>query len=189
MFMSCSPQVGTTNTYAEEYHRAFFENYAQGKPLHSCGVSDYHIGALSLIPGLLAGLEAIGQTDPARLMESVLTLVRSTHDNNKALRAAADLTRILIQLNQNHSIRDTIDSLPLPGVSVRQLKKWEKHLDRDIIGGKISTACYLPESFLASLFICWKYHDNFSEGGPSKCNGWRRQLSSRCSSRFHFRYS
>lgn len=152
------------DTYAEEYHRAFFENYAQGKPLHSCGVSDYHIGALSLIPGLLAGLEAIGQTDPALLMESVLSLVRSTHDNNKALRAAADLTRILIQLNQNHSIRDTIDSLPLPGVSVRQLKKWEKHLDRDIIGGKISTACYLPESFLASLFICWKYHDNFSEG-------------------------
>ena len=41
------------DTYAEEYHRAFFQNYAGGKPLVSCGTKDYHIGALSMIPGCL----------------------------------------------------------------------------------------------------------------------------------------
>ena len=49
------------DTYAEEYHRKFFTNYARGKALDSCGSEDLHIGALSLIPGLLAGLEALGR--------------------------------------------------------------------------------------------------------------------------------
>ena len=152
------------DTYVEEYHRTFFTNYEKGKPLLSCGANDYHIGALSLVPGLLAGLEAIGQTTPAQLVESALTLVRATHDNSKSLRAAADFTRILIHLHQNQSIRDTIDQLPLPGVSVKQLIKWEKKEDREILGGKLSTACYLPESFLASLFLSWKYDCNFKKG-------------------------
>ena len=41
------------DTYAEEYHRAFFDNYSNGKSLLTCGISDYHIGGLSLIPALL----------------------------------------------------------------------------------------------------------------------------------------
>jgi ADP-ribosylglycohydrolase len=97
-------------------------------------------------------------------VESALTLVRATHDNSKSLRAAADFTRILIHLHQNQSIRDTIDQLPLPGVSVKQLVKWEQKEDREIVGGKLSTACYLPESFLASLFLSWKYDCNFKNG-------------------------
>ena len=57
------------DTYAEEYHRAFFDNYSNGKSLFSCGISDYHIGGLSLIPALLASMEALDDTDSSEQLE------------------------------------------------------------------------------------------------------------------------
>ncbi len=151
------------DTYAEEYHRSFFTNYSNGKPLLSCGVMDYHIGALSLIPALLAGLEAVGHDDNSHQMECALALVRSTHDHPSSLRAAADLTRILFHLSNGFGIRDTLMQLPIPGVSIKNLRKWEKLDDRQVVGEILSPACYLPESFLASLYFAWKYHDDLSQ--------------------------
>ena len=39
---------------------------------------------------------------------------------------------------------------------------WVDLPDRVVLGEKLSTACYLPESFVASLYFSWKYHDDFS---------------------------
>ena len=64
-----------SDTYAEEYHRAFFKNYARGKKLSNCGIKDIHIGGLSLVPALLAGLEAIDRTEEDYLLESTQALV------------------------------------------------------------------------------------------------------------------
>ena len=150
------------DTYAEEYHRNFFTNYARGKALHSCGSADLHIGALSLIPGLLAGLEALDITDPATLMEHAISLVRASHDHEYALRAAADFTRILLHLADGIPIRKVLAELPIPGVSVSKFMNWVDLPDRVVVGEKLSTACYLPESFVASLYFSWKYHDDFS---------------------------
>tara|TARA_B100000886_G_scaffold280299_1_gene204375 strand:+ start:2070 stop:3092 length:1023 start_codon:yes stop_codon:yes gene_type:complete len=151
------------DTYAEEYHRSFFSHYSAGKSLLSCGTSDHHIGALSMIPALLAGLEAVGQTENAYQMECVLSLVRTTHDHPASLRAATDLTRILIHLSNGSEIRESLSDLSLPGVSLKKLRKWEQLEDRTVVGDKISSACYLPDSFLASLYFVWKYHDDFSQ--------------------------
>ena len=82
------------DTYVEEYHRSFFNNYASGKPLLSCGIPDYHIGGLSQIPALLASMEALDQNEPSAQLESVLSLIRLTRDHEYTLRAATDLTRI-----------------------------------------------------------------------------------------------
>jgi len=150
------------DTYAEEYHRSFFTNYASGKPLLSCGISDYHIGGLSQIPALLASMEALDQNEPSAQLESVLSLIRLTHDHEYTLRAATDLTRIYHRLAHGESIRHTLTTLPLPGVSVRLLQKWENMDDREVVGDTLSSACYLPESFVAALHFAWKYHDDFS---------------------------
>ena len=150
------------DTYAEEYHREFFTNYARGKGLHSCASPDLHIGALSLIPALLAGLEALDIIDPATLIQHAISLVRATHDQQYALRAAGDLTRILIQLSDGTPIRKVLAELPIPGVSVSKYMNWVDLPDRTVVGEKLSTACYLPESFVASLYFVWKYHDDFS---------------------------
>ena len=150
------------DTYAEEYHRAFFNNYAKGKQLQSCGISDYHIGGLSMIPALLASMEAIDQNDPSDQLENVLNLVRLTHEHEYTRRAATDLSRIFQRLINGESIRHTLTNLPLPGVSTRLLQKWETMKDREVVGEILSSACYLPESFVASLHFVWKYHDDFS---------------------------
>ncbi|HAY76017.1 MAG TPA: ADP-ribosylglycohydrolase [Opitutae bacterium] len=150
------------DTYAEECHRAFFQNYASGKSLLSCGIPDYHIGGLSQIPALLASMEAFDHTDPSLQLEKVLNLVRLTHNHEFTLRAATDLTRIFQRLMQGEYIRHTLKTLPLPGVSVRLLEKWENMDDRTVVGDHLSTACYLPESFVAALHFAWKYHDDFS---------------------------
>ena len=69
------------DTYVEEYHRSFFNNYQSGKNLSSCGISDFHIGGLSLIPALLAGLEALDIEDELYLkslsMNLLIQLIRT----------------------------------------------------------------------------------------------------------------
>jgi ADP-ribosyl-[dinitrogen reductase] hydrolase len=150
------------DTYVEEYHRNFFTKYARGKSLDACGSKDIHIGALSLIPGLLAGLEALDITEPANLIEHTVSLVRATHDHEFSLRAAADLTRILLHVNDGVPIRKVLAELPIPGVSVSKFMNWVDLPDRVVVGEKLTTACYLPDSFVASLYFVWKYHDDFS---------------------------
>ena len=44
------------DTYAEEYHRHFFTNYASGRKAVNCGVRDIHIGGLVGVPALVAAL-------------------------------------------------------------------------------------------------------------------------------------
>ena len=36
--------------------------------------------------------------------------------------------------------------------------------DRHVVGSQLTTACYLPDSFSASLYFAWKYHDDFYKG-------------------------
>jgi ADP-ribosylglycohydrolase len=69
------------DTYVEEYHRAFFDNYARGDDPTDCGIDDIHIGGISQVPALLAGLVAIGITDLDRQLELVESHVRLTHNN------------------------------------------------------------------------------------------------------------
>ena len=150
------------DTYAEEYHREFFTHYARGKALHSCASPDLPYRSTQFNPGLLAGLEALDITDPATLIQHAMSLVRATHDHEYSLRAAADLTRILIHASDGTPIRKVLAELPIPGVSVSKFMNWVDLPDRVVVGEKLSTACYLPESFVASLYFVWKYHDDFS---------------------------
>ena len=91
------------DTYAEEYHRAFFGNYASGKKLKHCGISDYHIGGLSLVPACLPASK-----------RSVLT--RKTCSNRpkcwlraaittQALLCADEFARILIALSKGETCK------------------------------------------------------------------------------------
>ena len=150
------------DTYAEEYHRAFFNNYARGNKLSNCGIKDIHIGGLSLVPALLAGLEAIGRTEEDYLLESTRDLIQGTHTHPDTLSAAHDLTRILIALNERAEIRSVLQNLRLSNIPLNSIKIWENQPDRKVVGETLTTACYLPDSFIASLYFAWKYSDDFS---------------------------
>ena len=151
-----------SDTYAEEYHRAFFKNYSRGKKLSNCGIKDIHIGGLSLVPALLAGLEALDKTEENYLLDCTQELVQGTHTHPVTISTAKDLTRILLALNKRAEIRSTLQTLRLSNVPLTSIKKWEGMPDRKVVGEILSPACYLPESFTAALYFTWKYSDDFS---------------------------
>jgi ADP-ribosylglycohydrolase len=150
------------DTYAEEYHRAFFKNYSRGKKLSNCGIKDIHIGGLSLVPALLAGLEALDKTEENYLLDCTQELIQGTHTHPVTISTAKDLTRILLALNNRAEIRSTLQTLRLSNVPLTSIKKWEGMPDRKVVGEILSPACYLPESFTAALYFAWKYSDDFS---------------------------
>ena len=161
------------DTYLEEYHRAFFDNYAKGLAPIDSGVDDLHIGGLSHVPCLLSGLTEIGVVDLDEQLFQVEKHVRLTHRNQHVSEAAAAMTHILYSLREGLDLRKALDSHAKPWASVGQFDTWTHFSDRTVIGRQLTMACYLPESFTASLYLCWKYAEDFSAGiiANAHCGG------------------
>ena len=90
------------DTYLEEYHRAFFTRYAQGKNILKCGISDEHIGGLATVPSLLAALPAGDHR------QTIKTHVTLTHRNSNVLRAADCLVRLLQFIANGTPLREAL---------------------------------------------------------------------------------
>ena len=162
------------DTYVEEYHRAFFDNYARGISPVDCGIDDIHIGGLSQIPALLAALVEIGITELAAQLEIVETHVRLTHKNRHVSQAAASLTQILQTLaSGDGSLNKALESNGTLRSMTKPFASWASFPDRTVVGRHLSPACYLPESFQASLYLAWRYTQDFSGGilANAHCGG------------------
>lgn len=161
------------DTYLEEYHRAFFDNLAQGKAPRSCGIKDIHIGGLAQLPFLVAALDSLGPIEPERWQATVREHIHLTHLGPEITEAAEAFTRILIGIAQGQTLRDAVlDGAPkylAPG----RLDTYLSFDDRDIVGKQLTMACYLPDSFTASLYLACKYADDFSAGilANAHCGG------------------
>ena len=157
------------DTYLEEYHRAFFANRAKGIPLLKCGLDDRHIGGLASVPALVAALDRIGKLDE----ETIVSHVRLTHDNADVVATALGLTRILLALGSGAGVREAIADHGAKWGGEQIFEALAAKPDRVIVGRVLTPACYLPESFVASLVLAWKYHDNFREGvlANARCGG------------------
>ena len=152
------------DTYVEEYHRAFFDNYAQGKTPRECGINDIHIGGISQIPSLLAALTQTGVTDLGAQLVIVKTHIELTHRNRHVVEAAQALTSILNALRLGKNLRNSIEENAKQWMTSGQFDTWSNFPDRTVVGRHLSSACYLPESFTASLYLAWKYAESFSDG-------------------------
>jgi len=152
------------DTYLEEYHREFFDNRSKGKDLDQCGVQDIHIGGLTQVPFLLAALDWIGNQDREDCLFTIQSHLSLTHHGKTIKETSKIFTNLLQALQQGAELRDSIDALASNLVSVEQLETWSQFEDRMIIGRHLTSACYLPQSFVASLFLAWKYHDDFKKG-------------------------
>ena len=161
------------DTYLEEYHRAFFDNYAKGVAPSNCGIDDLHIGGLSHVPCLLAGLIEIGVTGLEEQLFQVEKHVRLTHRNRYVSEAAAAMTRVLYSIGDGIDLLKALECHAKPWASAGQFDTWTHFPDRTVIGRHLTMACYLPESFTASLFLCWKYADDFNSGilANAHCGG------------------
>lgn len=173
-YAACMLEAGWhRDTYAEEYHRAFFEHYAQGTPLDACGIDDLHIGGISQIPSLLAALDRVGHFDLHAQLRIVEQHIRLTHRNQYVVDAGHTLCRILHSLSHGKALREAIESASGALTQRGQFDTWSNFPDRTVVGRHLSTACYLPESFTASLYLSWQHANDFSEGilANATCGG------------------
>ena len=122
------------DTYLEEYHRAFFDNYAKGLAPIDCGIDDLHIGGLCHVPCLLSGLTEIGVVDLDEQLLQVEKHVRLTHRNQHVSDAAAAMTHILYSLREGLDLRKALDSHAKPWASAGQFDTWTHFSDRTVIG-------------------------------------------------------
>ena len=151
------------DTYVEEYHRNFFNRLATGYPPKYCGSDDIHIGGLATVPALLAGLAQVESPDEDRWVQTVRSHVELTHKSEAALTAAESLVLMLMDLSQDRGLGEAIESRGAAWTSVAHLEELRTFEDRLIVGLQLSSACYLPDSFTASLFLSWKHRQSFEQ--------------------------
>ena len=152
------------DTYVEECHRAFFNRLASGVPPALCGVDDIHIGGLASVPAMVSALAKVSDPDVDAWSSMVRSHVALTHQSQITLQAAEALTRVLFDLSHGESYADAIDRHAKAWASSKQLEGWKRFEDRLVVGRKLTSACYLPDSLSAALFLCWKYQSNFEKG-------------------------
>ena len=144
------------DTYVEECHRNFFTKYARGKKPKDCGGEDIHIGGLAHVPML-----AVWYADDEKAaLEAVREHVRVTHRGELVETAARDLTRMLVAILNGTPVRESIEKFGNGWVGRKKLELWTTRSDQEVIGGVLSPACYLEDSFPASLYLAWKYADD-----------------------------
>lgn len=157
------------DTYVEEYHRAFFTNLARGKKPEACGIADIHIGGLVPVPALFAGIDSVGET----LVKTVKEHVALTHDTPEVIEAAAALVRILLDVESGSGLREAIEQHGSGWLGRKKMQLWLQQPDEVVIGEILSPACYIKDSFPASLYLSWKYAEDFSGGiiANAHCGG------------------
>lgn len=152
------------DTYVEEYHRAFFNRLASGRKPMQCGIDDIHIGGLSQVPALFAALIQNGVTDAVSIRHQVRMHIELTHKNREVVQAGDTLVRLLLSIYAGKSIESALKEEASGNISLTQFRKWSARPDRQVIGQTMSPACYIFDSFPASLYLAWKYQEDFMAG-------------------------
>jgi ADP-ribosylglycohydrolase len=145
------------DTYIEECHRNFFDNYARGLPPGKCGVDEKHIGGLvGIIP-----IVVFYNNLPHKAWNAGLEHLALTHPGAKMANAGSLLIEILLKVLNGTPLKvavlEEIEKQQNPLVG-HPFVKWLDDPDDWVIGPRFSTACYVEDSVPAVLYLALKYH-------------------------------
>lgn len=154
------------DTYVEECHRKFFTAYARGTTPRKCAGSDIHIGGLAHVGTLCAFFG----DDLAACRKAVREHVALTHRAPEVLAAADATARILGAVLAGTGLADAIFEHGSDWFSKRKAALWSREPDEVVIGQRVSPACYIADAFPASLYLAWKYADDFETGVIANTN-------------------
>ncbi|MEO6787988.1 MAG: ADP-ribosylglycohydrolase family protein [Chthoniobacteraceae bacterium] len=154
------------DTYVEEYHRKFFTAYARGTAPRKCAAGDIHIGGLAHVGVLCAFLAP----DVKRAREAVREHINLTHRSDEVLAAGDAFARILCAVASGANLREAIFEHASDWFSKSQDEQWSRDPDEVVIGQRVSPACYIADAFPASLYLAWKYADDFVAGVIANAN-------------------
>lgn len=149
------------DTYLEECHRNFFTRLGKGFKPGDCGSPDEHIGGVAGMPAVFLLSALRHGFDDARI--AAMDYVHITHRGNPIDEACALIMDLMENvLRDGVGLAEAIDALhstqksPLLGFP---MTKWLDRPVHEVIGRRVSPACYLDQSIPASLYLARKYHD------------------------------
>ena len=148
------------DTYVEECHRKFYTAYARGTDPRKCAGSDIHIGGLAHVGTLCA---AFGN-DLSHCRKVVQEHIFLTHRSPEVLAAADAMVSITVGVLEGGDLREVIFDYGRDWFSKGKAEKWSRESDLVVIGQRVSPACYIADAFPASLYLAWKYADDFESG-------------------------
>lgn len=144
------------DTYLEECHRGFFTNYARGKKPAKCAVEEKHIGGLvHLFPVYLHSRDS----------ELALDHMACTHAGSKIRETGREVLRVLEVCLNRGDVLDAVREL----LGKRRMS-WLASPDEEVIGPRLSTACYIDDSWPAVLYLLAKYLENPRQALESNTN-------------------
>lgn len=163
-FMTADPPKHR-DTYAESYHRGFFANLIAGKPSNRCGARTHDtpsIGGLVTI-GPLAIKELLQGYELERVQSTCRNHLFLTHPDD-SLGSICDgyvsliaglLRRKPEEPPQQYLLAAAQATL---GIDLGKMVARARS-DREVVGGKYSTACYICDSWPSLLYLAYKYVD------------------------------
>ena len=157
------------DTYAESYHRDFFANYARGVPPERCAGAEGHdtasIGGLVGLPPVI--FAAMQSGDATAAGAAALTQLRLTHLSPTLERFALEFCDVLVHLLRDPSPQlaplacATAKRLGFPAEAAVEHVRRNRASDHYVIGGLLSSACYIDQSLPAALYLAARYPDDF----------------------------
>jgi ADP-ribosylglycohydrolase len=157
------------DTYAESYHRDFFANYALGLPPERCAGAEGHdtasIGGLVSLPPVI--FAAMHSGEPTAAGAAALTQLRLTHLSAKLERFALEFCDVLVHLLCDPSPQiaplacAAAKRLGFPAEAAVEHVRRNGASDHYVIGGLLSSACYIDQSLPAALYLAARYPDDF----------------------------
>lgn len=151
------------DTYAEFYHRAFFENLEKGNPPDKCGKAADTTASMG---GLVTvGPVAIAELLLERNLPKVQNICREhlwlTHPDVSLAKICdhyVELIDSLLFRAESENVKAIIAGAAFKSIDLDVKKLCEKTLDdNDVIGGQFSKACPITDSWPSLLYLAYKY--------------------------------
>ncbi|MGD9331653.1 MAG: ADP-ribosylglycohydrolase family protein [Desulfobacterales bacterium] len=144
------------DTYIEEYHRHFFTRLAGGSAPQRCGITEKHIGGLVGLVPIVAFYRRDALEAAARAQEHLAL----THKGARMVSAAAIYIDILHKVLAGEPLggvlEDALAAQRSPYLG-HPFYRWRDLPDSDVIGRRLSTACYVEDALPAVFYLAWKY--------------------------------
>lgn len=151
------------DTYAESYHRGFFENLDKGNPWDKCGKAADTTASMG---GLVTvGPVAISELLIERNLPNVQNICREhlwlTHPDVTLAKICdhyVELIDSLLFRSESENVKAIIASIAFKSIDLDVKKLCEKNLDdNEVIGGQFSKACPINDSWPSLLYLAYKY--------------------------------
>lgn len=160
MISFLTTQGNHKDTYAEEYLRYFFSNYAQGKSPKECGRNDeHHVGGFSLMLPLLIYFA----DTPERARNIALEHLSLTHGGTLMTRWGGFIASILLHLFKGDSFEMSIQKsgkVNNIAFDYQKLESLNEYPDSIVVGKHFSSACYVDQALPATLYLALKYRES-----------------------------